>query len=133
MPVFSLARPLIMRASVALLSLVIFLAACRKKDAAEIPPTPSDPAVTGQPAKPLPPPPKSVTVNAENNVRENVGGEVDQFLTSQLKIFISEKGRLPASFAEFAGARLDSMPRPPEGAKWVIDAPNQQVKSVPMK
>jgi hypothetical protein len=74
-----------------------------------------------------------VAANAENSVRENVAGEVDQFLTSQLRTFVQEKGRLPASFAEFAKARLDSIPRPPAGTKWVIDAPSQQVKAVPVK
>jgi len=123
-----------MRTLAALLSLAVFLAACHKKDAAVSPtPSASDTGVTGEPAKPLAPPPKSVTANAENNVRENVGGEVDQFLTSQLKIFIQNKGRLPVSFAEFASARLDSIPRPPAGTKWVIDAANQQVKSAAMK
>jgi hypothetical protein len=123
-----------MRTLVALLSLVVFLAGCHKKNAASASQAPGpDTAATGQPGTPPPPPSKSVAANAENNVRENVAGEVDQFLTSQLRIFVQEKGRVPASFAEFAKARLDSIPRPPAGTKWVIDAPTQQVKAVPVK
>jgi len=40
---------------------------------------------------------------------------------------------MPQSSTEFANRGLDSMPHPPDGSKWVIDAPNQQVKAVPMK
>jgi hypothetical protein len=56
-------------------------------------------------------------------------GDVDPYLTSQLKIFIQQKQRMPNSFTEFAHARLDSIPRPPEGKKWVIDGGAQQVKA----
>jgi hypothetical protein len=81
----------------------------------------------------LPPPPPKVAANADNYVRQNVNGTVDPNLTAQLRAFVQKYGRLPQSFTEFANRGLDSMPHPPEGAKWVIDAPNQQVKSVPMK
>jgi hypothetical protein len=50
------------------------------------------------------------------------------FLTSQLRIFIQEKGRLPETFAEFAGARLDSVPRLDPGLTFVIDPATQEVK-----
>jgi hypothetical protein len=61
---------------------------------------------------------------------ENVVGEVNAFLTEQLRIFIREKGRLPESFAELARVRLDSVPRSPEGKKWVIDTATKEVKAV---
>lgn len=109
------------------LSFVILLPGCHKKDSAS-----GDPNGAGS-AQPLPPPPMSVAANADNHVRENVSGEVDAFLTSQLKTFVSSKGRLPASFAEFAKSSLDSIPRPPEGKKWVIDAANVEVKAASIK
>jgi hypothetical protein len=60
-----------------------------------------------------------------------VAGTVDEFMTGQLRIFIQEKGRLPRDFSEFAGARMDSVPRTPAGMVWVIDNENQQVKLAP--
>jgi len=60
---------------------------------------------------------------------ENVTGQVNAFLTGQLRIFIREKGRMPESFAELARVRLDSVPRPPEGKKWVIDTATKEVKA----
>jgi hypothetical protein len=83
------------------------------------------------PAAPLPPPPAVVAANADNIVRENVSGEVDPFLTQQLRIFVDQYNRIPQSFAEFAGHRLDSMPRAPEGMKYVIDRATVEVKSIP--
>ena len=87
----------------------------------------------GKAAESLPPAPLKVTANADNYVRENVTGTVDPNLTAQLRNFVQTYGRLPQTCTEFANRGLDSMPRPPEGSKWVIDAPNQQVKAVPMK
>lgn len=87
----------------------------------------------GKPTEQIPPPPPKVAANADNYVRQNVTGTVDPNLTAQLRAFVQKNGRLPQSFTEFANRGLDSMPHPPEGTKWVIDAPNQQVKAVPMK
>jgi hypothetical protein len=127
---------------VALLALAAFaLLGCHKKQAEVVNQsqnpsdlgTPVKAAPDGKAAESLPPPPPKVAANAENSVRENVTGQVDPNLTAQLRSFVQKYGRLPQSFTEFANRGLDSMPRPPEGTKWVIDAPNQQVKSVPMK
>jgi len=82
-------------------------------------------------AAPLPPPPNYVAATARNAPEQNVAGVVNPFLTEQLRIFIRERGRLPESFAELARARLDSVPRPPEGRKWVIDAATREVKAAP--
>lgn len=90
--------------------------------------TPSGKTGTEQPAAP---PPNYVTATAENKPAENVSGVVNPFLTEQLRLFIREKGRAPESFTELARARLDSVPRPPEGMKWVIDATSKEVKAVP--
>jgi hypothetical protein len=126
----------------ALLTLVsLALLGCHKKEA-EVVNQSQNPADIGTPigAKPgdksaqaLPPPPPKVAANADNYVRENVNGTVDPNLTALLRAFVRNNGRLPQSFTEFANRGLDSMPHPPEGSKWVIDAPSQQVKAVPMK
>ena len=113
------------------------LAGCHKKEAAGStqPAAPQDStASTGapaQPGKPLPPPPLYVTANADNTPRQSVVGDVDPFLTEQLRSFAKQKGRLPQSFFEFTSSSLDSIPRPPAGKKWVIDASDLQVKAVP--
>jgi hypothetical protein len=83
-----------------------------------------------QKAKALPPP-AYVTARAENTLRHNVQGEVDTFLTEQLREFARRKGRWPENFGEFVNTTLDSIPRPPEGKKWVIDIDTIQVKAVP--
>ncbi len=57
-------------------------------------------------------------------------GQVDPFLTQQLRVFVQQKGRLPADFRELARARLDSVPRAPVGTKWAIDSTTQEVKAV---
>lgn len=84
------------------------------------------PVPAAQPQSPQPAPPP-----ATGNGDEAVAGTVDEFMTGQLRIFIQEKGRLPRDFAEFAGARMDSIPRTPAGMVWVIDNENQQVKLAP--
>jgi len=81
----------------------------------------------------LPPPPPSVAARAENSLGLKVTGDIDPFLTSELQNFIQQQNRLPVSFAEFANLRLDSVPRPPPGKKWVIDRADLQVKAVTVK
>jgi hypothetical protein len=135
---------------------VVAFAGCKKKEpaAAETtPPTPpaeaaqaTPPAEGATPAeaeslrivetakpKPVAPPPAYINVRAENNLRQNVSGQVDMALTSQLHIFIQKNHRMPESFHEFVNTRLDSIPRPPEGTKWVIDTAAMQVKAVKTK
>jgi hypothetical protein len=51
-------------------------------------------------------------------------------MTSQLRAFIAEKGRLPADFTELASTRLDVVPRTPPGMTWAIDRVTQEVKLV---
>ena len=110
------------------ISLTTFvLVGCHKKEAA--PPETAAAPASQQPAKPLPPPPAYVTANAQNAPAENVAGEVNAFLTEQLRTFIREKGRMPESFAELARVRLDSIPHPPAGKKWVIDTTSKEVKA----
>jgi hypothetical protein len=68
--------------------------------------------------------------SAPRETDQPIQGVVDPFLTSQLRIFIQEKGRLPNTFAEFAGARLDSVPRLAKGLSFAIDRTTQEVKIV---
>jgi len=57
-------------------------------------------------------------------------GVVDPFMTSQLRIFVDQQGRLPTNFAELARTRLDVVPRTPAGTTWAIDRVTQEVKMV---
>lgn len=84
-------------------------------------------------ANPATPPPSFITANADNAIRQSVAGQPNPFLTAQLRQFMARKGRLPVTFFEFANQALDSIPRPPEGMKWVIDSSDGQVKAVPVK
>jgi len=118
---------------VALTSFVLL--GCHKKQPASAPSTQSsEPQVQNSqgaaPAKPLPPPPLSITANADNNVRQGVVGDVDATLTAALRQFVHKAGRPPQSFYEFVRESFDSTPRPPEGKRWVIDSSDMTVKAV---
>src|SRR5207253_2833938 len=86
-----LGRGPILRHFVFLSLIGVVLAGCHKKPAGGSASSPvsegaaGDPAAT--PAPKLPPAPPSVTANAENNVQQKVEGEVDPFLTGQLRAF----------------------------------------------
>jgi hypothetical protein len=82
------------------------------------------------PPEPPQPPPREVLARADDKAHQAVVGEVDAFLTAQLRAFIQQKNRMPASFSEFTRARLDTVPRPPAGKKWVIDTESLEVKAV---
>jgi hypothetical protein len=98
------------------------------KSAEEPAPAPPPPAApVNEAANPTPAAPAADT-GADDPTAEVVG-----FLTAQLQIFIKERGRLPNDFREFAGARLDSVPQPPPGRKFVIDPNTRQVKLVKAK
>ncbi len=86
----------------------------------------------GPVAPPEPPqaPLREVLARADDQSRQAVVGDVDPFLTAELQKFIQQKNRMPASFSEFTRARLDSVPRPPAGKRWVIDAASLEVKAV---
>ena len=61
---------------------------------------------------------------------EALVGAVHGFMTEQLHIFIQQTGRMPKDFREFASARMDSVPRPPPGMKYVVDTTTVEVKVV---
>jgi hypothetical protein len=116
----------------ALLAIGAFLMwGCNRKAETPAPQPTSTGQTAAQPtAQPQQPPPNYVKATAENQPVANASGEVNAYLTEQLNIFIQQKKRLPESFTELAQARLDSVPRPPQGKKWVIDTSTRQVKAV---
>lgn len=59
-----------------------------------------------------------------------LSGTVDAPMTAMLKKFVSEKGRLPNTFMEFAGAEMDATPRTPKGFAYEIDPATTEVKLV---
>ncbi len=87
-------------------------------------------AACGKKAPAPPPAQTSDAATATNATNEPLVGEVNRFMTEQLHIFIQQSGRLPTNFAEFANARLDSVPRKPPGMKWAIDPVTREVKLV---
>lgn len=87
-------------------------------------------AASGCGKKQAPPPAQPTAAAAEPAQSQPLVGEVDRFMTEQLQIFIQQKGRLPADFAEFARVRLDSVPRTPPGTKYAIDPVTREVKIV---
>jgi hypothetical protein len=99
---------------IALVALLLALISCSRKKSAS--PSTSEAAI----------PPAA----AENPPPQPLVGEVNAFMTGQLRIFIQQNGRLPKDFAEFSHARLDSLPRIPLGMKWAIDPATQEVKLV---
>jgi hypothetical protein len=116
-------------------------AGCSKKDSPEASPTPSDAASApsadlspqspaGAPAASRPPKPASAAPPQAQDVNQPLVGSVHDFMTTQLRIFIQKNGRMPNDFTEFASARMDSVPRLPDGLKWAIDEATQEVKVV---
>jgi len=129
----------------------LFLVACGNKESAET--GASDPgsdtgtaAVEAQPdGVPLeiagdgnPPPGEMYQPPVETHAAEPtalvqaqaVQGVIHPFMTQQLRMFILEKGRMPSDFSEFANARMDSVPFPPDGMEYVIDPAEHAVKMV---
>jgi len=113
------------------LAIAPVLVACHKHDAAS--PPGQNAGASADAASALPPPPPAVAARAENAPRDNVEGQADPFLTTQLRAFVKNQGRPPTSFAEFKNLGLDSIPEPPPGTKWVIDRSTTSVKAIPAR
>ena len=92
-------------------------------------PAANEPAPPPRRSAPATPVPQAAAPQA-SRVDEALVGAVHTFMTAQLKKFIAEQGRMPKDFSEFAGARMDSVPRAPAGMKFVIDETTQEVKVV---
>jgi hypothetical protein len=91
-------------------------------------PPPSPATAGGSPASVEKSEPEA-PVQAENPPEDEFA-EKNNFLTYQLEIFLRDYKRMPKDFGEFANARLDSVPQPPPGKKWVIDESKKQIKAV---
>ena len=94
------------------------------------------PSVPGEPppevrARTVSRPAPEIQSRTANVIREGVVGVVEPSMTAQLQAFVAQKGRMPDNFAEIANTRLDTVPRPPEGMRWVIDGATAEVKAVP--
>lgn len=60
-----------------------------------------------------------------------LAGEVNAFMTTQLRLFTQQLGRPPTNFNELARTSLDVVPRTPPDKTWAIDYTTQEVKLVP--
>jgi hypothetical protein len=74
-------------------------------------------------------PPAARHIDASSN-NAPLPGTVDAPMTALLKKFVTDKGRLPGSFLEFAGAEMDTFPRAPQGFAYQIDPTTTEVKLV---
>jgi hypothetical protein len=77
-----------------------------------------------------PAPTAATPTNEPSAAAQPLEGQVNPFLTQQLRAFVGQKGRLPVDFLEFARTSLDSVPRAPAGMKWAIDPTTREVKAV---
>jgi hypothetical protein len=134
------------------LALSLLLISCSRQESGTVPPSDQnqsdDPALAAESGAPrtgasagytkladapaLAPDPSGAPAEIQAQTQA-VEGHVHPFMTTQLRIFIREKGRMPESFSEFAGARMDSVPFAPEGMEYAIDYQNRQVKVVRTK
>lgn len=117
-------------------------AACSKKEPEAVAPAPAEtPAVAESPAPaavPLqstrpatPSAPPAVTPQTQPVVGvKPLVGRVDPQMTALLKRFVAQKGRLPQSILELAGATSDSFPLAPAGYLYAIDPATSEVKLV---
>lgn len=119
-------------------------AGCSKNDpvAVETPP-PGSPEATESPtpvgAAPqvspaaVPAAPPAVTPQPQPQPVAGVkplAGRVDPQMTALLKRFVAQKGRMPQSILELAGATSDSFPLAPAGYLYAIDTATAEVKLV---
>jgi len=124
--------------------LLAVCAGCSKQEpvATETPP-PEIPAVAESPtpAAASPQAPRPAPVNAPPAVAPKsppqpvagvkpLVGRVDPQMTAMLKRFMAQKGRLPQSILELAGATSDSFPLAPAGYLYAIDPATSEVKLV---
>lgn len=112
---------------------------CSKQEPAAVGTQPTEtPAATESSApNAAPPPPHPPGSGAAPKVQPQsvagappLEGRVDPLMTAQLKKFVAQKGRLPGSILELAGATSDGFPLAPAGYLYAIDPATSQVKLV---
>ncbi len=133
-----------------LLALCFLLAVCAGCSKKETPPVVAEPAVeapvpdaspapavaTPTPAasqpSPVPPPAVATPKPRPQPVAgvKPLEGRVDAYMTSLLKRFMAQKGRLPESILELAGLTSDGFPLAPAGFLYAIDPATAEVKLV---
>jgi len=122
----------------ACLLILFVLIGCRKPANTSPPEAAKEEVASEQPADAAPAPRRPEASRATPSAAsapasassETLVGAVHPFMTGQLRIFVRDKGRLPQNFTEFTSARMDSIPRAPEGFAWAIDEKTLEVKLV---
>src|SRR5437660_1050807 len=112
----------------ALLLLAVSLSGCGKKKtvAPQAPPATASEQAPAETSKT-----PTVAAPAEGaSPTAPLDGIVDPIMTSQLRAFMQQNGRLPKDFNELRRTSLDSVTRMPAGKKWVIDPTTAEVKLV---
>ena len=98
-------------------------------------PPPTATTTAESPAAPPRPPASSAAPVVAPKARPVAGakpleGRVDPMMTAQLKTFVAQKGRLPQSILELAGATSDGFPLAPAGYLYAIDPVSTEVKLI---
>jgi hypothetical protein len=135
--------------NVLILGLFVAVAAgCSKSEPKTEAPAPETAPATSAPAAPSPrpaanapiaqpapvaaspaAPPKAPQAQAAKGAKP-LEGRVDPHMTALLGKFVAQKGRLPESVLELAGATSDGFPLAPAGFIYAIDYTSSQVKLV---
>jgi len=92
--------------------------------------SPAPTAPTTQSPNPVSPPPAVKPKAQPQPGLKPLEGQVDVRMTALLKKFVLEKGRMPESILELAGATSDGFPLAPAGHLYAIDPATTQVKLV---
>ena len=95
-----------------------------------LPATKAAPATPPTAARPSPAQPKPNVAQPVQPIQERINGAIHAQLTVQLRMYIEKNGRMPQTFSEFANSAMDTVPRVPEGMKFVIDPVDKAVKVV---
>ena len=114
-------------------------AGCSKEEPANSPETTATNVISGSPAASAQPAsgqsPQATMAAAKPATQPRSGlkpleGKVDPGMTALLQKFVREKGRMPQSILELAGATSDGFPLAPAGYLYAIDPATSEVKLV---
>jgi hypothetical protein len=119
-----------------LIAALVAVSGCGKP---EVSPAKEEPAVASSAAS-QPTPQEDAQMEAQflpsaksrpaKSVQERLQGSVHAQLTAKLRMFKAVKGRMPENFYEFSNTVGDSVPRLPDGMKFMIDPTDETVKAV---